>query len=97
MDTEHIAYRMFARNAGQYVDPAMIEPAWVDPNVRGFWIAEAEAVQADIFARFRVPRQLIASRERDVGQRSRRLEHDPVSPCVATGCAGAFWGEFLPD
>lgn len=53
MDTEHIAYRMFARNAAQYGDPAMIELAWVEPSIRGFWIAEAEAVRADILARVR--------------------------------------------
>lgn len=45
---EEVAYRMFARNVGDYADPAMIELAWVDPNIRGFWVEQADAVAEDL-------------------------------------------------
>lgn len=55
MNTEQIAFRMFARNAAQYGDAAMIELAWADPEIRSFWLAEAEAVVADIHTPARQP------------------------------------------
>lgn len=44
---EHLARHMFQRQADSYdSDPALIELAWVDPDIRAFWIAEASAVVA---------------------------------------------------
>jgi MFS family permease len=48
MTTEQVAYRMFARNVIDYAHPAMIELAWADPDVRAFWLAEAEAITNDL-------------------------------------------------
>ncbi len=47
MNPEEVAYRMFVRDVASYAHPAMIELAWVDPEVRAFWIREAEAILAD--------------------------------------------------
>ena len=42
---EHLARHMFQRQADSYdSDPALVELAWVDPDIRAFWIAEATAV-----------------------------------------------------
>lgn len=45
---EQVAYRMFARNVADYAHPAMVELAWADPDVRAFWVSEAEAVASDL-------------------------------------------------
>lgn len=44
---EHVARHMFQRQADSYgFDPALTELAWLDPDIRAFWIAEASAVVA---------------------------------------------------
>ncbi len=48
MRAERVAYAMFTRNVADYAEPAMIELAWADPDIRAFWVAEAEAVAADL-------------------------------------------------
>jgi hypothetical protein len=45
---EEIAYRMFIRNVADYAEPALAELAWIDADIRGFWIEQAEAVRADL-------------------------------------------------
>lgn len=46
---EDLARFMFERQASAYdADSAMVELAWVDPDIRAFWEAEAEAVLAFI-------------------------------------------------
>lgn len=45
---EQVARALFARNAGEYAEPAMVELAWVDEGVRAFWQEQAEAVRADL-------------------------------------------------
>jgi hypothetical protein len=47
---EEIAYRMFIRNVVEYSEPALAELAWIDVDIRGFWIQQAEAVMADLNA-----------------------------------------------
>lgn len=39
---------MFARNVIDYAHPRVIELAWADPDVRAFWLAEAEAIINDL-------------------------------------------------
>lgn len=46
--TEHVAYRMFIRNVADYAEPALAELAWLDPDIRAFWIQQAEAVASDL-------------------------------------------------
>jgi hypothetical protein len=42
---ERVARFLFDRQADSYeADPAMRELAWIDPDIRSFWIAEAGAV-----------------------------------------------------
>lgn len=45
---EEVAHALFARNAGDYAEPAMIELAWVYEGVRRYWRDQAEAVRADL-------------------------------------------------
>lgn len=47
---EEVAYRMFLRNVADYAEPALAELAWIDPDIRGFWVAQAEAVFDDVSA-----------------------------------------------
>ena len=47
--TDHLARFLFDRQADSYdANSAMRELAWVDPDIRSFWIAEAGAVLAFI-------------------------------------------------
>lgn len=47
--TDTLARFLFDRQADSYdADPAMRELAWVDPDIRSFWIEEAGAVLAFI-------------------------------------------------
>lgn len=43
-----VAYALFKRNAGDYADPLFVQLAWVDPEIRGFWVQQAIAVRADL-------------------------------------------------
>lgn len=45
---EQVARALFERNAGDYAEPAMLELAWLDEGVRGYWRDQAEAVRADL-------------------------------------------------
>jgi hypothetical protein len=47
-DIEEVAYRMFIRNVIDYAEPALAELAWLDPDIRQFWIDQATAVAADL-------------------------------------------------
>jgi hypothetical protein len=44
---EEVAYRMFIRNVGDYAEPALAELAWIDPDIRSFWVEQAQEVMAD--------------------------------------------------
>jgi hypothetical protein len=48
MILEEVAYRMFLRNVADYAEPALAELAWMDPDIRGFWVQQAESVAADL-------------------------------------------------
>jgi hypothetical protein len=51
VDVEHLARHMFERQAVTYgADPAHVELAWVDDDVRTFWVAEARSVVTFIFS-----------------------------------------------
>jgi hypothetical protein len=39
---------MFLRNVADYAEPALAELAWIDPDIRSFWIEQARAVAADL-------------------------------------------------
>lgn len=43
-----VARAMFARNAGEYAEPALVELAWADPEIRSFWVVQAERVRSDL-------------------------------------------------
>ncbi|MFF0973340.1 UNVERIFIED_CONTAM: hypothetical protein RF649_12980 [Kocuria sp. CPCC 205295] len=43
-----VAYAMFTRNAGTYADPHFTQLAWLDPDIRDFWIQQALAVRDDL-------------------------------------------------
>lgn len=43
MTTDALAHAMFTRQHPD-ADPAILELAWCDDDVRGFWVAEAEYV-----------------------------------------------------
>ena len=45
---QEVAYRMFVRNVADYGDPALIELAWLDPDIQQFWLEQAEAVVNDL-------------------------------------------------
>lgn len=45
---DQVAHAMFVRNAGEYADPAMLELAWIDEDVRWFWRDQALRVRADL-------------------------------------------------
>lgn len=45
---EEVAHRMFIRNVADYAEPALAELAWIDQDIRAFWIQQAQAVAADI-------------------------------------------------
>lgn len=45
---EDVAYAMFTRNAGCYADPTFVRMAWVDPEIRKFWIQQAREVRDDL-------------------------------------------------
>jgi hypothetical protein len=47
MIVDEVARRMFVRNVEDYAEPALTELAWEDPEIREFWITQAEAVLAD--------------------------------------------------
>lgn len=47
--SERLARFMFDRQADTYeADPGLRELAWLDPDISGFWVAEAEAVMAEL-------------------------------------------------
>jgi hypothetical protein len=48
MTIEEVAYRMFIRNVADYADPVLAELAWIDADIRRFWIEQADAVMADL-------------------------------------------------
>jgi hypothetical protein len=48
MVIDEVARRMFARNVEDYAEPALTELAWTDPEIREFWITQAEAVLNDL-------------------------------------------------
>jgi hypothetical protein len=48
MTIEDVAYRMFIRNVADYAEPALAELAWIDADIRGFWIQQADAVMTDL-------------------------------------------------
>lgn len=51
MTADYLARRMFLRQSEQYdAEPALVELAWADPQIAGFWLAEAQAVLDDIKA-----------------------------------------------
>jgi hypothetical protein len=45
---ETVAHRMFTRNVADYADPVLADLAWLDPDIRGFWIGQATAVLDDV-------------------------------------------------
>lgn len=45
---DDVAHALFTRNAGEYADPSMTELAWLDEDIRAFWLEQAEAVRADL-------------------------------------------------
>jgi hypothetical protein len=48
MTLEEVAHRMFARNVADYAEPVLAELAWIDPDIRSFWLDQAQAVLADL-------------------------------------------------
>jgi hypothetical protein len=44
---EELAHRMFIRNVADYAEPALAELAWIDPDIRRFWVQQAQDVMAD--------------------------------------------------
>jgi hypothetical protein len=38
---------MFIRNVADYAEPALAELAWIDADIRSFWVQQAHAVMAD--------------------------------------------------
>ena len=47
MHTQALAKWLFDRQAATYdADPALIELAWLDPDINTFWTEEAEAILA---------------------------------------------------
>jgi hypothetical protein len=48
MTVEEVAHRMFIRNVADYAEAALADRAWIDPDIRGFWVQQAEAVVADL-------------------------------------------------
>jgi hypothetical protein len=45
VDIEQVARHMFERQAVTYeADPAMVQLAWLDDDIRAFWVAEATSV-----------------------------------------------------
>ena len=48
MIIEEVARRMFVRNVAGYAEPALTELAWIDEDIRRFWVGQAEAVLADV-------------------------------------------------
>jgi hypothetical protein len=47
---EEVAHRMFIRNVEDYAEPALAELAWIDPDIRGFWVQQAQDVMSDLTA-----------------------------------------------
>ncbi|HEY2296688.1 MAG TPA: hypothetical protein VGH43_03080 [Jatrophihabitans sp.] len=45
---EVVAHRMFIRNVADYAEPALAELAWIDPDIRSFWVQQAQDVRADL-------------------------------------------------
>jgi hypothetical protein len=45
---EEVAHRMFIRNVADYAEPALAELAWIDPDIRGFWVQQAHDVMTDL-------------------------------------------------
>lgn len=45
---DQVAQAMFIRNAGEYADPAMLDLAWLDAEVRSFWNDQAQGVRCDL-------------------------------------------------
>ncbi len=45
---EHLAHLMFLRNVADYADPTLAELAWVDPDIRRFWVTQVETIAADL-------------------------------------------------
>jgi hypothetical protein len=45
---EEVARRMFNRNVADYAEPALAELAWIDPDIRNFWVQQAQDVMADL-------------------------------------------------
>jgi hypothetical protein len=45
---EEVAHRMFIRNVADYAEPALAELAWIDPDIRGFWVQQAQGVMSDL-------------------------------------------------
>lgn len=45
---EKVAHRMFIRNVADYAEPALTELAWMDPDIRSFWVQQAQDVIADL-------------------------------------------------
>lgn len=43
-----VAYAMFTRNADHDADPLFMQLAWVDPEIRDFWVQQALAVRNDL-------------------------------------------------
>ena len=58
MTVDEVAHRMFIRNVADYAEPALAELAWIDAEIRSFWVQQAEAVVADLTD--------LASEDRDV-------------------------------
>jgi hypothetical protein len=77
---EGIAYRMFIRNVADYAEPALAELAWIDPDIRSFWVQQAQDVVADFTDLAGVDVQ--GSDNRAAVTLSRRVEHgaDPRRP-----------------
>jgi hypothetical protein len=48
MSPHDVAYRMFIRNVADYAEPVLAELAWVDPDIRSFWVEQARAVMSDL-------------------------------------------------
>jgi hypothetical protein len=45
---EEVAHRMFIRNVADYAEPALAELAWIEPDIRGFWVQQAQDVMSDL-------------------------------------------------
>lgn len=45
---ERAAHALYRRNVCDYTEPALVEEAWLDDDVRSFWLEQAGIVAAQL-------------------------------------------------